>query len=77
MRLSGFRAHFRACMGRNVYQYIMAYRIHSSMIDLKKGDQNVAFVADRNGFPTLSCFLRKFKKATGVAPRSWATLQTE
>ena len=72
---SGFRQHFRRVMGNSPYQYLNNYRVAMAGIELKEGKKSVENIALDNGFPTLSCFVRTFKKLKGVAPRTWAKQQ--
>jgi AraC-like DNA-binding protein len=72
---SGFRQHFRKVMGASPYQYLNHYRVAMAGIELKEGKKSVENIALDNGFPTLSCFVRTFKKIYGVAPRRWAKKQ--
>jgi len=72
MSESNFRQVFRRVMGRSVYQYLMSYRLTMASIELRRGDKTVETIAYDNGFPTLSCFVRKFKARTGQPPRRWA-----
>ncbi|MBN1671705.1 MAG: helix-turn-helix transcriptional regulator [Kiritimatiellae bacterium] len=75
MSESNFRQHFKRVMGKTAYQYVLAYRLGMASIELRDGRKTVEQIADDNGFPTLSCFVRKFKAAEGVAPRAWARQQ--
>ncbi len=67
-----FRLVFRRTTDQSPYQYLQCYRIARAAADLAETDRTVEAVAQANGFPTLSCFLRQFKAQIGQAPRQWA-----
>ena len=63
---------FRRMFGRSPYQYLQQYRLSMAASELEATDWTVEAVAEKYGFPTLSCFVRAFKKMHGVPPRRWA-----
>jgi AraC-like DNA-binding protein len=63
---------FRRMFGRSPYQYLQEYRLSMACSELEATDWTVEAVAEKYGFPTLSCFVRAFKKLHGVPPRRWA-----
>ena len=67
-----FTQTFRRSLGRSPYQYLQQCRLSMACVELEETDLTVEAVAEKHGFPTLSCFVRAFKKFTGVPPRRWA-----
>ncbi|MBN1675649.1 MAG: helix-turn-helix transcriptional regulator [Kiritimatiellae bacterium] len=77
MSKSHFRQIFKEAMGKSPYEYLTEYRVAMACLDLKENKKTVESIAWDNGFPTVSCFARKFKAIMGVAPRTWAKAQGE
>lgn len=70
-----FRHHFRLCMGVTPYQYILAYRVTMASLALQhQHGRKLSAIATENGFPTLSSFLRAFRRHTGQSPRRWSRM---
>ena len=66
------RHHFQKAFGRGPYQHLQQYRLSMACTQLEDSRFTVAAIAEKNGFPTLSCFVRTFQKAKGIPPRRWA-----
>lgn len=72
MSESNFCALFKKVYSKSAYQYVLSYRISMASIDLTEGFKKLETVAIDNGFPTLSCFVRKFKDEMKAPQRQWA-----
>ncbi len=66
------RRNFQRLLGRSPHQYLQHYRLSMATAELETTHWTVQAVAEKYGFPTLSCFVRAFKKQHGVPPRKWA-----
>ena len=71
MSESNFCALFKKVYSKPAYQYVLAYRISMASVDLTEGIKTLETTAIDNGFPTLSSFVRKFKKEMKAPPRQW------
>ena len=67
-----FAESFRRVFGRSPYQYLQQYRLSLACVELEATKYTVQAIAEKHGFPTLSCFVRAFRKQYGVPPRRWA-----
>lgn len=66
------RRSFRKALGRSPYEYLMEYRLSMACQELEDKKLTVEAIAAKHGFPTLSCFVRAFRKRKGLPPRQWA-----
>ena len=66
------RRNFRRLFGRSPHQYLQQYRLSMAAAELEATRWTVEAIAAKYGFPTLSCFVRAFKKLHGLPPRKWA-----
>ncbi|MBN1671523.1 MAG: helix-turn-helix transcriptional regulator [Kiritimatiellae bacterium] len=72
MGKSSFRQTFSQVMGKGPYEYLTEYRIAIACLELREARKTVEAVAWDNGFPTVSCFLRKFRDIMHMTPSQWA-----
>jgi AraC-like DNA-binding protein len=68
---SRFRVVFRAVTGIAPKTYLDRFRIQQAAEALVQGDESIAAIADRCGFPDAYHFSRRFKELTGYAPRDY------
>jgi AraC family transcriptional regulator, activator of mtrCDE len=64
-----FRKLFRETTGMPPSQYITKFRMNAASIMLKNTNKQIIQIALDCGYPTLSCFNRKFKETFGISPR--------
>ena len=62
---------FKRHTGMNPMKFVASLRIERAKELLKKEGQTVSSVANEVGFKDMSNFIRQFKKATGVTPRTY------
>jgi YesN/AraC family two-component response regulator len=62
---------FKRHIGMNPMKFVASLRIERAKELLKKDGLTVSSVANEVGFKDLSNFIRQFKKATGVTPRTY------
>ena len=62
---------FKRHVGINPMKFVTSLRIERAKELLKKKDLTVSSVANKVGFKDISNFIRQFKKATGVTPRTY------
>ena len=72
MSAAYLRRNFQRLFGRSPHQYLQQYRLSMAASELEATRWTVEAIAEKYGFPTLSCFVRAFKKQHGVPPRKWA-----
>ncbi len=71
MSIPNFRRIFFKATGRNPLDYLMHLRLTMACIELKSTGKSAETIAADTGFPTFSCFLRKFKTVYGTTPHKW------
>jgi AraC-like DNA-binding protein len=59
---------FKAYTGLGLYEYLNNHRIDMAKKQLKATDSTVGSVGQAVGFNDVNCFIRYFKKVTGVTP---------
>lgn len=65
-------AAFKKDVGVTVLEYLNRVRVEWARTYLKEGEMNVAQVAERCGFQSISAFQRTFKAYTGTTPSKFA-----
>ena len=71
MSIPNFRRIFHKATGRNPLEYLMHLRLTMACLELKSTGKSAEAIAADTGFPTFSCFLRKFKTVYGTTPHKW------
>ncbi|HEY6511947.1 MAG TPA: AraC family transcriptional regulator [Burkholderiaceae bacterium] len=62
---------FAQALGVTPHQYLVRSRLRAAARRLAEGDQSVTEIALDSGFADLSNFVRSFRRAAGVSPRSF------
>lgn len=68
---------FRKATNQTPIEYLVRLRIHKSMEMLRNTDLSITEIALEVGFNDSNYFTRQFKRAVGIAPRTFRTQQTE
>ena len=66
-----FRRVFTSYMKMTPMEYVNLIRIQAACNFLKKTDEQIADIAHKVGFATVSTFNRNFKQFMGVSPNEW------
>jgi AraC-like DNA-binding protein len=62
---------FAQALGVTPHQYLVRSRLRAAALRLAEGDQPITEIALDSGFADLSNFVRSFRRAAGVSPRSF------
>lgn len=71
MSVSTFARFFKRTTGKPFLSYLNGLRIHRACALLSRTDRSIVDVAFEVGFANLSNFNRRFKRETGMTPRSF------
>ncbi len=71
MSIPHFRRIFYKAIGKNPLDYLLSVRLAMACLELKSSNKSADHIAAGTGFPTFSCFLRKFKSTYGITPHQW------
>jgi len=71
MSATNFCRVFRRALGSSPQEYLCRLRITMATAGLGSSGKGIAQVAYDNGFNTLSCFNRLFRRIMGMSPRQW------
>ncbi len=66
-----FSKYFRKTMGETFYKYLNRIRVENAAIDLSYNDENLTYIALKNGFANTNAFLKYFKEFYGISPQEY------
>lgn len=75
MSRTAFAVRFKALVGMTALDYLTHWRMAVARDALRRGDENIARIAERVGYQSETAFSAAFKRSTGDSPGRYRTRQ--